>query len=256
METLYLLTFKCASLNQFQLSFLIWSDLKCISKSFFLSLSFHNWSACRKVQITGGATASETSRDLQRCGRKPPGRTASIPSLDDTFKGRWTHQATTLSQLRVAWRLFSLTERLFYSHGHDRLSTPWRSIWLQPVPKKIMVFKETGGFRWRTTRGESKGTKQIQEMCDLDRLNHNNNTLLGRLTTLSGRRCSWGIQGVLGLTWKCLPWALSLGLVLRDTWPERGHTHTQPQMEKLKTAHRQPEWTWSGKCCKHCLVNC
>lgn len=39
-----------------------------------------------------------------------------------------------------------------------------------------------------------------QEMCDLDHRNHNNNTLLGLLTTLSGRRCSRGIQVVLGLT--------------------------------------------------------
>lgn len=48
--------------------------------------------------------------------------------------------------------------------------------------------------------GESKGLKQLREMCDFGIAgNHNNNTLLGLLTTLSGRRCSrwrgWGVGG-------------------------------------------------------------
>lgn len=55
----------------------------------------------------------------------------------------------------------------------------------------------------------------------------------------------WGLRGVLGLTGKCLPWGLYLGLVFRETWPKKGHTHTQPQME-LKMACYDPGWIWGG----------
>lgn len=54
------------------------------------------------------------------------------------------------------------------------------------------------------------------------------------VTTRRSLLWSWNI--FLGLTCKCLPCALSLGLVFRETWPKKGHTHIH--------SHKWRSWKW------------
>lgn len=133
-----------------------------------------------------------------------------------------------------ASHFWSLTAGLVDSNTGDTLSSTVNSLWRLKWP---LWPSSCGRKSFNLLLTSALQTAQMKEDGALDcfdLLNHGGNTSRRPPPLSRGKR---GVQGGFpGLTWKCLPWALCLGLVFRETWPMKGHTHN----------YKWRSWKWQA----------